>query len=148
MHRAFSVFLFNDKGELLLQKRSKKKLLWPSFWTNSCCSHPRKGEDILDAANRRINEELGLTSELIYLFNFQYKANYFDIGSENEICSVLIGKIYFDPIPNLNEIEAWQYISVDKLTIELEKNSKYYTPWLKIEWPILKQNHWNLISSF
>jgi isopentenyl-diphosphate delta-isomerase len=88
LHRAFSLFVFNREGQLLLQQRSEKKRLWPLFWSNTCCSHPREGETMDEAVHRRLHEELRMTSELEFLYKFQYQASYEDIGSENEICWV------------------------------------------------------------
>ena len=88
LHRAFSVFIFNDAGELLIQQRAADKRLWPSFWSNSCCSHPRAGEAIDDAAERRCQQELGIAASLTFLYKFEYQAAYEDIGSERELCSV------------------------------------------------------------
>ena len=104
LHRAFSIFIFNDAGELLLQKRSAQKHLWPNYWSNSCCSHPRKGEELENATQRRLAEELGISTPLKHLFTFQYYAPYKNIGSEREMCAVFIGKsndclLYTSPSP-------------------------------------------------
>ena len=93
LHRAFSVFIFNDKKELLIQQRSKFKRLWPLYWSNTCCSHPRFDEEIVNAAEKRIKEEFGFWCLLKDLYKFQYQARFKDEGSENEMCSVLIGKL-------------------------------------------------------
>jgi len=85
LHRAFSIFIFNDKDELFIQKRSKAKLLWPRYWSNTCCSHPRIGESYIHGANRRLVEECGFETELKYLSKFHYSADYYSHGSENEI---------------------------------------------------------------
>ena len=91
LHRAFSLFVFNAAGELLLQQRSDEKRLWPLFWSNSCCSHPRRGETMELATERRLAQELGMTSDSHHLFTFQYQAPYLDLGSENEVCWVYVG---------------------------------------------------------
>ena len=134
LHRAFSIFIFNSRNELLLQRRSKHKRLWPLFWSNSCCGHPRKGETCIVAVKRRLKEELGIETELEYLFKFRYQAVFENIGSENELCSVYIGKS--DELPNINkeEIKEWRYISIEKLNKELEEHPEHYTPWFKLEW--------------
>ncbi|MBN1406738.1 MAG: isopentenyl-diphosphate Delta-isomerase [Calditrichaceae bacterium] len=138
LHRAFSIFVFNDKNELLLQQRSSEKRLWPLFWSNSCCSHPRKGETYEYATARRLKEELGLTIKLTYLYKFQYQAKYKNEGSENELCSVYIGKSNVMPVVNETEIAEWKYISIDTLDAELLKNPNAFTPWFKMEWKELK----------
>ena len=91
LHRAFSLFLFNDAGELLLQQRAPGKRLWGGYWSNSCCSHPRWGEDIDAAAHRRLGEELGIRATLRPLFKFQYQAHFGERGSEHELCTVYVG---------------------------------------------------------
>ena len=140
LHRAFSIFIFNSRNELLLQRRSRYKRLWPLFWSNSCCGHPREGEKYIVAAKRRLKEELGIEAKLECLFRFQYQAMYENIGTENELCSVYVGKS--DELPNINkeEIREWKYISIEKLSKELKEQSDHYTPWFKIEWQhILKR---------
>ena len=104
LHRAFSIFLFNDNNEVLLQKRSKTKLLWPEYWSNSCCSHPRKGEELHQAVQRRLTEELGCTAELDFVYRFTYHARYLDIGSEHELCSVYVGTTSELIKPNEREV--------------------------------------------
>ena len=85
LHRAFSVFVFNSRGDTLLQQRSKLKMLWPGYWSNACCSHPRVGEDAKEAAHRRLKQELGLSMELSFLYKFQYQAHFANIGSESSV---------------------------------------------------------------
>ena len=140
LHRAFSVFLFNPEGELLIQQRSANKMLWGGYWANSCCSHPRLGEDTLDAAHRRIHEELGVTSELRYLYKFVYQARFGDIGSEHENCWVFAG--HFDGTLDINadEISDWRFIKPADLTREIESNGDIYTPWLKLEWERIRSD--------
>ncbi|RMF61622.1 MAG: isopentenyl-diphosphate Delta-isomerase [Calditrichaeota bacterium] len=141
LHRAFSIFIFNDRKELLLQQRSEQKHLWPLYWSNSCCSHPRKGEDLENATQRRLAEELGISTPLKHLFTFQYHARYKNVGSEREVCAVLIGKSN-DPISvNPTEIADWKYIGINELTQELAKHPEKYTPWLKMEWERLMVEH-------
>lgn len=134
LHRAFSIFIFNSKKELLLQKRAEEKPLWPGFWSNSVCSHPRKGETVAEAADRRIVEEIGISARLTYLFKFQYQARFGDVGSENELCSVFYG--FSDDVVTVDpaEIAEYRYVSVDDLNRDLEVNQGMYTPWFKIEW--------------
>ena len=141
LHRAFSIFLINDQGEVLLQQRSSDKPLWPRYWSNTCCSHPREGEDILDAAMRRLEDELGINGiHLEYLYKFSYQASYKDIGSENEMCSVFIGSINGDVIFNATEIESIRFIDCESLEQEMHLNSDY-TPWFKMEWRAIKDKY-------
>ncbi len=133
LHRAFSIFIFNDKGQLLIQKRSELKRLWPLYWSNTCCSHPRADESYLDAAERRLEEELGLSCKLTYLYKFRYSAPYKNSGSENEICAVLIGKSNEDIAPNPKEISDHKWITIDELKKDIEQNPDKFTPWFKIE---------------
>ena len=91
LHRAFSLFIFNARGELLMQRRHASKRLWPGFWSNSCCSHPRQGETMEDAVQRRCEQELGFRTPLNYLYKFEYHARFGDLGSEHELCSVYVG---------------------------------------------------------
>ncbi len=132
LHRAFTVFLFNDKGQLLIQKRSKLKKLWPGYWENSCSSHPLKGESYVRAGERRLKEELRISCRLKFLDKFQYQAFYKNVGSENEICAILIGKYNGKIKPNPKEVAAWKWIGLEELEKEIEKNPQKYTPWLKI----------------
>ncbi len=145
LHRAFSIFIFNDKNQLLLQKRSDQKLLWPLFWSNSCCSHPRKGEDYQIATHRRLKEELGIVTELKYLFKFQYQAKFKNIGSEHELCSVYIGRSNDQIIVNDNEIAEWKYIDREQMEMEMNEHPEYFTPWFKMEWETIKKDYKNEI---
>ena len=92
LHRAFSLFVFNPAGELLLQQRAEGKRLWPGYWSNTCCSHPRCGEKMDNAVRRRLQEELGMSAELEFLFKFRYQAQYDDQGAEHELCWVYAGQ--------------------------------------------------------
>lgn len=132
LHRAFSVYLFNNKGQLLIQQRSKLKKRWPLYWTNSCCSHPYKDESYVKAGERRLKEELGFSSPLEMVDKFQYQARYKDIGSENELCAILIGEYSGRIKPNSKEISDWKWVSPGKLVKDFKKNPDKYTPWLKI----------------
>jgi len=135
LHRAFSVFVFNSRGDTLLQQRSKLKMLWPGYWSNACCSHPRVGEDSKEAAQRRLKQELGLSMELSFLYKFQYQAHFADIGSEHELCWVWLGISDSENITaNQNEIADWRFFSQTELEVELGSNSDAYTPWMKLEW--------------
>jgi len=134
LHRAFSIFVFNSNNELLLQQRHASKRLWGNFWSNTCCSHPRKGESYEEATVRRLKEEVGLETPLKYLYKFQYQAAFEDKGSENELCSVYIAKTDEPPLINETEISSWKYISIDDLNAELAAHPERFTPWFKMEW--------------
>ncbi len=140
LHRAFSLFIFNSKSELLLQQRSSSKRLWGGYWSNSVCSHPRQGEDLATAAKRRLQEELGVKCSLEYLYRFEYQANFNNIGAENELCSVLVGHYDGEVYANDQEVDDWRWISAQQLERELETKPEVFTPWFKLEWHELKQN--------
>lgn len=141
LHSAFSVFVFNDSGELLVTKRSQKKMLWPLHWSNTCCSHPRRGEGIAAAGKRRLGEELGFTCDLKELYKFKYQAEFKKngklVGSENELCSVLIGKSNKAPDLNsqdtLEEISDFRYLDLSSIIKEFERDPESHTPWFKME---------------
>jgi len=135
LHRAFSLFIFNSEGELLLQQRSAEKRLWPLFWSNSCCSHPRRGETMDVATRRRLEQELGMAANFNHLFTFQYHARYLDLGSESEICWVYIGLCDDPPRPNSTEISAVRWITANELDRELREQPEVFTPWSAEEWP-------------
>jgi isopentenyl-diphosphate delta-isomerase len=140
LHRAFSIFLFTEDDQVLLQQRSRKKPLWPLYWSNSCCSHPRKGETYDQAVHRRLREELAVDVDLKFLYRFQYQAGFGDAGSERELCSVFVGKV---PAPvridvNPSEIAAWRWMpsaDVDRLIAE---EPDRVTPWFVMEWRRLR----------
>lgn len=134
LHRAFSIFIFNSVGELLLQQRSSVKPLWPLYWSNTCCSHPRTGESMEIATARRLQEEIGISCPMQYLYKFEYQANYKDVGAECEICSVFVGQSDGPFNPNMEELAALRFIGIDELSAELEKDTGEYTPWFKMEW--------------
>lgn len=141
LHRAFSLFVFNPDGELLIQQRAANKRLWPNFWSNSCCSHPREHESMDIAVQRRCEQELGFRTPLKFLYKFEYSAQYLDLGSEHELCSVFIGT--FDGAPRINttEIAAWRWIAQDELDRALDDAGDQFTPWFKLEWQRLKQDY-------
>ncbi|MAA75449.1 MAG: isopentenyl-diphosphate delta-isomerase [Salinisphaeraceae bacterium] len=147
LHRAFSIFLFNGRGELLLQQRSAEKRLWPLFWSNSCCSHPRRGEQDLEAAQRRIDEELGVSPNLTYLFRFEYQARYRDAGSEHELCTIYAARSDAPVRVNVHEVAACRSIAPAVLDRELKDHPDAYTPWLKLEWPRIRRDHWPQVQA-
>ena len=132
LHRAFSIFIFNSKHEFLLQQRALTKYHSPGLWTNTCCSHPRDGESLEEATSRRLMEEMGMQCQLQEIFSFIYKA---DVGqglTEHEFDHVFLGITDDAPIINRKEVEAWKYISVDELKIDMAKHPEKYTTWFKI----------------
>lgn len=145
LHRAFSIFIFNDRGELLLQRRSAQKPLWPEYWSNTCCSHPRAGETMDQALERRLWEELGIRCPLRFLYKFKYHAAFRNVGSEREYCWVYVGYHAGDPNVNLNEIADWRFIGTGALDGELEEHPDQFTPWLKLEWAEIKKSYLNQI---
>jgi len=132
LHRAFSIFIFNSRGEMLIQKRGSKKNTWPGFWANACCSHPRVGEKIEDAVKRRLKEELGFSCPLKFLFKFEYKAQYDNVWGEHELDSVFIGRYDGAVKPNKEEIMEWKFIGVDELKLDVKRNPGKYGPWFKL----------------
>jgi isopentenyl-diphosphate delta-isomerase len=148
LHRAFSVFIFNTEGQLLLQQRGKDKRLWPEFWSNSCCSHPRQGESMQVATERRLQEELGVAVELQYVYKFSYQAPFGELGSEHELCSVYLGRCVQDVRPNVTEIEAIRFISAEDLGAEFNNRADFFTPWFKQEWAQLNSRYQDLLSPY
>jgi len=141
LHRAFSVFLLNSSEQILLTQRSSEKLLWPGYWSNSCCSHPRKGESDFAAAIRRVDEELGMSAELQEIYEFEYQASYLDIGSEHELCKVYLGRSDSDVSVNKNEISDFKWMSIDEIDDLMSSESDVITPWFRMEWNCLRQNY-------
>jgi len=132
LHRAFSVLIFNSKGQMLIQKRSNKKKTWPGFWANACCSSPKKGEETVDAAKRRMEEELGFNCDLKFLFKFWYKVKYDEEWGENEIDWVFEGHYDGDIKPDKNEIEEFKFIDIEELKEDVKNNPEKYAPWFLI----------------
>lgn len=139
LHRAFSVFVFNSSNELLMQKRASSKYHSGGLWTNTCCSHPRLNETILDAGKRRLQEEMGFSTELTEMFSFIYKADLDNQLIEYEYDFVLIGKFEDNPVVNLDEVEDFAYWNMDFIELDMEQNPKKYTEWFKICFPKLKE---------
>lgn len=140
LHRAFSLFVFNAAGETLLQRRHASKRLWPGYWSNSCCSHPRIGEDIAGAVRRRAQDELGLLVRGEFLFKFEYRASFAGVGTEHELCSVFIGRSESEPRVNGTEVAEWRWISPGALDGEIALAPERFTPWLKMEWQRLRED--------
>ena len=134
LHRAFSLFIFNTTGQLLLQQRAQGKRLWPGYWSNSCCSHPRKGETMDVAVHRRLQQELGMKADLRFAYKFEYRAPFGELGTEHELCWVYLGQSAMEPVINTTEIMDWRWIDPAKLTGAIAAEPDRYTPWLKMEW--------------
>ena len=132
LHRAISVFLFNDKGELLLQKRASSKYHSGGLWTNTCCSHPRIGESNIDAAIRRLYEEMGISSDLYHAFSFTYKSPFKNGLTEHEFDHVFIGSSEHLPQLNPKEAEDYNYVHIPEAIKDIKKNPEQYTEWFKI----------------
>jgi len=147
LHRAYSIFIFNSQKELLIQQRSLNKELWPLFWSNSCCSHPRKYENYSQSAHRRLTEETGLVSNLLYLYKFIYQANYKNLGSENEMCAIFIGKSDASVIADNSEINDFKWVSLDYLREDIKLNSHLYTPWFLLEFEQLDSKYRSSIEN-
>jgi len=141
LHRAFSVFIFNPLGQLLIQKRSSNKELWDLHWSNSCCSHPQKHEQMELAVKRRLKEELGIECPVHYLYKFTYHAKYKDLGSEHELCHVYVGLFDGEIKANPEEIDDWKFIKPDDLQQRIRNSKEDYTPWMKIEWEMLTASY-------
>ena len=132
LHRAFSVFIFNSKGELLMQQRALSKYHSPGLWTNTCCSHPRAGETLAEATSRRLMEEMGMTCKMHEVYTFIYKAPVGQGLTEHEFDHVWIGQS--DETPNINhdEVESWKYMSLKDLKEDIKLHPELYTEWFKI----------------
>jgi len=131
LHRAISVFIFNDSNELLLQKRAVNKYHSPKKWSNTCCTHPLPGETPFMAARRRLSEEMGLVAALTEVFTFSYLI---DVGNgfiENEFDHIFFGVSNQNPAPNPSEVLDWNWVTMEALEQELISNPKEYTPWLR-----------------
>ncbi|MBU0619300.1 isopentenyl-diphosphate delta-isomerase [Patescibacteria group bacterium] len=156
-HRAFSVWVFNNQGETLIQQRSRFKSLWPLYWANTCCSHPVKGEKTRVAAIHRLKEELGFSCPLEFIYKFEYRAEYKNIGGparprlqrfersdcgqvnalafggEHEFCYVYSGQYDGVAKPDPKEIADWRWISLEQLEKEIKQQPGAFTPWIKLE---------------
>ena len=131
-HRAFSVFVFNDKKELLLQKRAAEKYHSAGLWTNTCCGHPRPGESTQNAAERRLMEEMGFKCDLKYVFEFSYQVDFENGLHENELDHVYSGTFNGKPVLNPAEADDWKFAALDFLKKDIAENPLLYTEWFKI----------------
>lgn len=132
LHRAFSVFILNGKGELMLQQRGNHKYHSPGLWTNTCCSHQRDGESNIDAGQRRLHEEMGFTTELTELTSFIYKASFDNGLTEHEFDHIMLGRYEDNPVINPDEVAAWKWMPLAEVKKDVEANPKNYTVWFVI----------------
>lgn len=132
LHRAFSMMIFNSQGELLVQKRSKAKYHSPGLWTNTCCSHPRPEEPIVDACSRRLMEEMGIEVKPEFAYKFQYKVKLDQNLIENEVDHIFTG--VYDGVPTVNpdEVEDWKFVSLDELRKDAARNPENFTAWFRL----------------
>jgi isopentenyl-diphosphate delta-isomerase len=132
LHRAFSVFILNDKNELMLQQRAQHKYHSPLLWTNTCCSHQRENETNIQAGTRRLREEMGFETELKEMFHFIYKAPFDNGLTEHELDHVMIG--YYNNMPDINkeEVESWKWMKIEDVKNDMITNPDQYTIWFKI----------------
>lgn len=132
LHRAFSVFVLNDKNEVMLQQRAHHKYHSPLLWTNTCCSHQRAGETNIEAGKRRLFEEMGFKTELKELFHFIYKAPFDNGLTEHELDHVMIGYSSEEPNINCEEVESWKWMTIEDIKDDMIQNPDIYTVWFKI----------------
>jgi isopentenyl-diphosphate delta-isomerase len=132
LHRAFSVFVLNDKNEIMLQQRASQKYHSPLLWTNTCCSHQRDGETNIQAGSRRLFEEMGFETGLKELFHFIYKAPFDNGLTEHELDHVMIGYYSGEPKINPEEVESWKWMSIEDVAKDMQLHPEIYTVWFKI----------------
>jgi isopentenyl-diphosphate delta-isomerase len=148
LHRAFSLFLFDAEGRVLLQQRAPSKRLWGGYWSNSCCSHPRRGESMEVATRRRLRDELNVDAELEFVYKFIYTAAFGDAGSENELCYVYLGRMLGTVEPNDHEIASTRFLTCAELSYELGSSPDVFTPWLRLEWKTLVGDYAGALSGY
>jgi isopentenyl-diphosphate Delta-isomerase len=132
LHRAFSVFILNNKNEVMLQQRASHKYHSPLLWTNTCCSHQREGETNIQAGKRRLFEEMGFEVQLTELFHFIYKAPFDNGLTEHELDHVMIGRFENEPNINPEEVASWKWMDIDAIKQDMVVNPSIYTVWFKI----------------
>lgn len=141
LHRAFSIFIFNKNGQTMLQQRAKTKYHGGGLWSNTVCSHPRKGETPVQAAHRRLKEELGFDCDMHEVFAFEYEAKMDKELTEHEYDHVIFGQYEKEPRPDPQEVMSWKWISLDELKKDMAKSPNSYTPWLKIAMDDIIKHH-------
>jgi isopentenyl-diphosphate delta-isomerase len=132
LHRAFSVFVLNDRNEIMLQQRAAHKYHSPLLWTNTCCSHQREGESNIEAGGRRLYEEMGFITDLTELFHFIYKAPFDNGLTEHELDHVMIGRYNDEPVINRDEVAQWKWMTAEDIKADMIVNPHIYTIWFKI----------------
>lgn len=142
LHRAFSVFVFNDDGKLMLQQRAAEKYHSPLLWTNTCCSHQRDGETSLEAGKRRLQEEMGFECDLEEVFSFIYKAPFDNGLTEHELDHVMVGRFNDNPKINKEEVETYKWMTLQEVKVDMELNPTVYTAWFQI----IFEKYYNFIS--
>ncbi len=144
LHRAFSVFVFNEKGELLLQQRAEFKYHSPLLWANTCCSHQREGESNIEAGKRRLYEEMGFVTELKNVFSFIYKAPFDNGLTEHELDHVMVGSYDISPEINQDEVKDFKWMTLESVKVDIETQPEIYTEWFKI---IFKEYYQRLVEA-
>ena len=139
LHRAFSVFIFNSKGEMLLQQRADKKYHSGGLWTNACCSHPAPGEDTLSAASRRLKEELGFTTPLVKAFTFSYRTDFENGLTENEFDHVFTGVYDGRIVADRDEVKSYRYLPLEEIEKSITDEPGKFTSWFVIAFPRIKR---------
>ena len=132
LHRAFSVFIFNDKNELMLQQRATHKYHSPLLWTNTCCSRQRDGEHNLEAGSRRLQEEMGFNCDLKEVTSFIYKAPFANGLTEHELDHIMVGNYNNDPLINKEEVESFKWMTLENVKSDMNARPEIYTEWFKI----------------
>ncbi|HNU88722.1 MAG TPA: isopentenyl-diphosphate Delta-isomerase [Ferruginibacter sp.] len=135
LHRAFSIFIFNERGEMLLHKRADKKYHSGGLWTNACCSHPRPGEDTLAAAGKRLQEEMGIVTDIKKAFDFVYRAELDNGLTEHEFDHVFTGVYSGEIVPDKEEVSDYCYKAIDEIKDSIRSHPQKYTEWFKIAFP-------------
>lgn len=138
LHRAFSVFILNEEGQMLLQRRALSKYHSPGLWTNACCSHPSPGDNILESANRRLEEEMGFQCSLIEVGSFIYKTTFDNNLTEYEFDHVLLGIYNGEVTPNIEEVDEYHWMPFQQLESDIVTNKEDYTFWFHIAYPLIR----------
>lgn len=132
LHRAFSILVFNSRGEILIQKRSLKKYHSGGLWTNTCCSHPMPNESMANAIRRKLMQEMGIEVETRFAYKFTYKIALNDDLTEHEVDHVFIGYFDGEPVINTDEVDAWRFVTIEELRSNVAANPEEYTHWFKL----------------